>query len=159
MNRMRLMGLPREHKGVWRVLCIIVVLWVFAKLAGCCIMVPRPWGPEVRGDLPDGGYIVFQSRVIGRETDDRLTWVTKDGLRRHFWVDRIHCGFGYVTLKLRDDGKGIWVESDGKVGASLDLATGEFRAEFDTQFEWAKYGQGKAIAEGLTWGILQILLP
>jgi len=122
-------------------------------------MIPHPWGPQIVGFLPDQDKIVFQSRVIGRETDDRLTWITSDGRRKDYWVDRIHAGFDYVVIKLNDNGSGIWIESDGKVAASLDLITGEFRCEQEPQFSWAKFSTGKTIAEGQTTTVLNLFLP
>ena len=149
----------RHFKTFWRMFLLILGLWIVGKFAGCVLMTQGPWGPEVRGRLPDGGHVIFQSRSVGRETDDRLSWIDKDGTRQDFWVDQCHCGFSYVTIKLREDSKGVWVESDGKVGSSLDLITGEFRFEHAVQFEWAQYGEGKVIAEGRTWGIWTILHP
>ena len=122
-------------------------------------MIPGPWGPQVRGNLPSGGYVAFQSRPVGGETDDQLIWVDKEGTSRSFFVDQIHAGFAHVVLKIKDDGNGVWVEADGKVGASLDLNTGMFRAEQDSQFEWAQYGQGRKIGEGRTWSLLQSIYP
>ena len=142
-----------------RLLLGILVIWFVGKVAGCCLMATGPWGPEVRGDLPDGGYVCFQSRPVGRETDKRLVWVAPGGAAREFMVDRTHAGFGRVVLKLRNDGKGVWVEADGKVGASLDLETGEFRPEYASQFDWAAYGAGRIIGAGRTSSILWLLGP
>lgn len=142
-----------------RIAAIILIAWFVGKCSSCLLMLPGPWGPEVRGQLPSGGYLVFQSRPRGRETDDRLTWISGKGETKHFWVDQIHAGFERVVLKRKEDGTGVWVESDGKVGGSLDLGTGEFRAELDPQFPWAQYGTGKKIAEGRTWSFLQVLCP
>ncbi len=43
---------------------------------------------------------------------------------------------------IGDIGSQLWVESDGKVGASIDLTTSDFRAELDPQHKWAEYGTG-----------------
>lgn len=78
---------------------------------------------------------------------------------RYFWIDRIHAGFARVTLKFLRDGDRVWVESDGKVGASLDVNTGEFRSELDPKPAWAKYGQGQKLDEGVTSSVLWLLGP
>ncbi|MCK4625121.1 MAG: hypothetical protein KAV00_07420 [Phycisphaerae bacterium] len=148
-----------KRKVIIRVALFVLLVWIIGKFAGCFLLLPGLWGPKVVGNLPDGGQIIFQSRAMGRESDDRLTWIRKDGKRHDYWVDRVHGGFLYVVIKVREDGKGMWVESDEKVGASLDLETGEFRSEIDPQFEWARYGEGQTIAEGKTWSWRQLLVP
>jgi hypothetical protein len=152
-------GIRRKHHLIFSWLGLVIGIWFLGKVAGLIFLIPHPWGPEVRGSLPMGGFVIFQSRIVGRETDDRLTWIRADGQRQEFWVDRIHAGFEYVTIRLRDNGKGVWVEAYGKVGASLDLTTGEFRAEHDPQFEWAVFGKGEVIGAGRTWSIMSIFLP
>ena len=117
------------------------------------------WGPKVGGILPDGTEVYFQARPGGFETDDRLTVVAPDGDPEHFWVDRVHTGFEYVVLKYNDTGTQLWVESDGKVGASIDLSTKDFRSEHDPQHEWAEYGTGTTLDSGNTFSILSFLRP
>jgi hypothetical protein len=142
-----------------RILKWILALWFIGKIGGCVLAVPGFWGPEVIGVLPNGHKIIFQSRPIGRETDDRLIWIDAEGYRRDYWVDQIHAGFSYVVIKSKDDENGVWIESDGKVGASLDLLTNDFREEQSKQLEWARYGEGNKIAEGRTWSFINIILP
>jgi len=137
----------------------IIALWFIGKIGGCYFGIPGVWGPEISGQLPDGGKVIFQSQPVGRETNDRLTLISSEGKRQDYWVDQIHAGFSYIIIKLKDDGTGIWIESDDKVGASLNLITGDFRDEHSPQFEWAHYGHGKKIAEGRTWSLLNIILP
>ena len=83
----------------------------------------------------------------------------KNGDRSEYWVDQTHAGYNSVVLKVKEDGMGVWVESDGKVGASLDLSAGVFRSEHEKQFSWAVYGKGAKIAEGSTGTILSLLVP
>jgi hypothetical protein len=103
--------------------------------------------------------VTFQTRRVGTETDKRLIWVDSTGLRRLYWVDRSHAGFHHVVLKQTDDGMGVWVESDGKVGASLRLDNGDFRGEFFEQFPWAVYGQGITVGQGTTGSVVWLLVP
>ena len=69
---------------------------------------------------------------------------------RHYWVDRVHAGFEHVVLKYNNTGTQLWVESDGKVGCSIDLTNGDFSAESDPQHPWAKYGTGTTLDSGNT---------
>lgn len=146
-------------KKISRILSPVFCLWFIGKCIGSVLMITGPWGPAVRGDLPTGGHVIFQSRSVGGETDDQLVWINNKGITQSFWVDQIHAGFGYVVLKLSEDGTGVWVEADGKVSASLNLNTGDFRPEQSVQLPFATYGKGQKIGEGRTWSILQILLP
>lgn len=141
----------------WLVLPLVV--WLCVKVNGCYLCQPGPWGPRVGGSLPNGHIVYFQARPVGGETDDRLTWINTEGASREFWVDQIHAGFPHVTLKYNGEGNQVWVESDNKVGASLDLETGEFRAERYEQFPWVIYGEGQSLASGRTWSILWLLGP
>ena len=129
------------------------------KVGGCLLMLTGPWGPRIGGTLPNADSVYFQARPVGRETDDRLTWITPNGETRHFWVDRIHAGFAYVTIKYDDGGNRVWIESDGKVGASIDLRTGDFRSEHEPQHAWAIFGAGTILDAGITFSILGILGP
>lgn len=97
--------------------------------------------------------IYFQARPAGFETDDRLTVIAPNVTPKHYWVDQVHAGFEHVVLKYNNTGNQLWVESDGKVGASIDLTTNDFRAEGDPQHEWAKFGT----AQRSTQGILSVL--
>jgi hypothetical protein len=140
----------------------VVRLWVLLvclKFVGCIFMVTGPWGPEVGGRLPNGHAVYFQARPRGRETDDRLTWIDHQGIVRRFWVDQIHAGFSFVTIKYADGGNLIWVEADGEVGASLDLISGDFRFEQQPQLPGAIYGQGQTLAAGRTWSVSGALGP
>ncbi len=148
----------KHGKRQW--LFYLLIFWILGKTVGCLTLIPHPWGPKVQASLPNGDIVYFQSRSIGRETDDRLTLITfTDDIRYDFWVDQIHAGFGRVIIKLKEDGTGIWIESDGKVGASLDLTIREFRPEYSSQFTWAKLGEGKIIADGQTGNPFNLFLP
>lgn len=165
--------MPKKGLTLKRILIICIIIWCLGKICSYTITtfvfdISRPWGPEIRGVLPDGGYIVFQSRPTSiRETEDRLIWVNADGKRHEFMVDEIHAGYAYILIKIKDDNTGIWVEDHSPssrepyIGASLDLITGEFRAEFDTQFDWAQLNEGNIIAKGKTYKreLWRILLP
>lgn len=148
----------KSKKHVGKIILFVLCLWYLGKTAGCIFMLPGPWGPEIRGPLPGGGYAIFQSRGVGKESNDRLIWFDSKSYREYY-ANQTHAGPQYVILKLREDGKGLWVEWKGTVGASLDLTTGEFRAEQEPQFKWAQYGKGQIIAQGSTWSILQMLVP
>ena len=144
----------RSQNSIWRWLKLLFVPWLCLKIGGCVLMVTGPWGPRVGGRLPNGSEIYFQSRPVGRETDDRLTWISPDGNTQHFWVDRIHAGFGHVTIKYTNNGDRVWIESDGKVGASIDLTSADFRAELDQQHPWASMGSGTLLDSGSTGSII-----
>ena len=148
----------KRTRSLGRVFKQVVVVWLCLKVAGCFILVPGPWGPKVGGKLPNGAEVYFQARSEGRETDDRLTIIVS-GQSTHFWVDRIHAGFGHVTIKYANGGRHVWVESDGKVGASLDMATRDFRGELVEQHDWAVYGSGEELDSGRTWGVIDVIGP
>jgi hypothetical protein len=116
-------------------------------------------GTKNRWQLPNGTGVYFQARPGGFETDDRLTVVVPNMAPKHYWVDREHAGFEYVALKYNNTGKQLWVESDGEVGASIDITTGDFRGEHYPQHEWAKYGTGTTLDSGNTYGIISLLRP
>jgi hypothetical protein len=136
----------------------LLVLWIpFAF--GRVLTGHAPWGPKIGGRLPDGTEVYFQAQPVGFETDDRLTVVAPGMPPQHYWVDRVHGGFEYVVLKHNRTGTQLWVESDGKVGASIDLSTNDFRAESDQQHAWAKYGTGTTLDSGDTSSIISLLSP
>jgi len=135
---------------------LLFMLWILVAI-GRVLTSHAPWGPEIGGKLPDGTEVYFQARPGGFETDDRLTVVAPNMAPQHYWVDRVHGGFEYVVLKHNSTGTQIWVESDGKVGASIDLKTNDFRAESDEQHTWAKYGTGTKLDSGNTSSIISLL--
>ena len=139
-------------------LFVLAVLWI-AVAMGRVLTNCAPWGPPIGGRLPNGTEVFFQARPGGFETDDRLTVIAPNMPTAHHWVDREHCGFEHVVLKYNETGHQVWVESDRKVGASIDLATDDFRSEHDPQHEWAKYGTGTTLASGSTSSILSLLWP
>ena len=139
-------------------LFVLAVLWISFAI-GRVILSCAPWGPQIGGELPNGTAVYFQARPGGFETDDRLTVDAPDTPPTHYWVDRVHGGFEHVVLKYNDTGHQVWVESDRKVGASIDLTTDDFRAESDTQHEWAQYGTGTTLGAGSTSSILSLLRP
>jgi hypothetical protein len=143
---------------VFGALLALLVLWIPIAIARV-LTGHAPWGPKVGGTLPNGIEVYFQARPAGFETDDRLIVVAPNAVPRHFWVDRVHGGFEYVVLRYNATGTQLWVESDGKIGASIDLATMDFRAESDTQHPWATYGKGTTLDAGNTSSILSLLRP
>ncbi|MFN0051873.1 MAG: hypothetical protein ACKV0T_06760 [Planctomycetales bacterium] len=88
-----------------------------------------------------------------------MTWIAPDGATQHFWVDQIHAGFGHVTIKYSGNGDRVWVESDGKVGASIDLLTSDFRSEMHQQHAWAKMGSGTTLDAGFNFSLRWLLYP
>lgn len=151
--------LSSHRPAIVRWLKIVFVAWVCMKIGGCALMLTGPWGPRIGGALPNGHSIYFQARPVGRETDDRLTWISADQKTQHFWVDQIHAGFDHVTVKYTNNGDRVWIESDGKVGASIDLGTSDFRAELDSQHPWATMGAGTTLDAGSTGSIIWLLGP
>ncbi len=144
----------------------VVFLTLLLLLVFCaCFAVGRvltgqaPWGPKIGGKLPNGIEVYFQARPAGFETDDRLTVISPNSPTKHYWVDQVHGGFEHVVLKYNDTGTQLWVESDGKVGASLDLATNDFRSESDRQHDWAVYGTGTTLDSGNTSSIFSLFSP
>jgi len=151
-------GTKTTHLVVFIALMLLCVLWTFFAI-GRVLIGHAPWGPRIGGKLPNGTEVYFQARPGGFETDDRLTVVAPSMMPKHYWVDRVHAGFEQVVLKHNKTGSQLWVESDGKVGASIDLTTGDFRAELDPQHQWAKYGTGTTLDSGNTSSIISILRP
>jgi hypothetical protein len=148
----------RTYLVIFSTLIVLFVLWIPFTI-GRVLTGHAPWGPRIGGKLPNGTEIYFQSRPGGFETDDRLTVVAPNMAPKHYWVDRVHGGFEHVVLKHNITGNQLWVESDGKVRASIDLTTGDFRAEADPQHKWAKYGTGTTLDSGNTSSIISLLRP
>ena len=144
--------------GVIIVIFVLVLLWI-AFAIGRVLIGTAPWGPKVGGKLVTGTEVYFQARPGGFETDDRLTVIAPGAVPKHYWVDTVHAGFAHVVLKYNDTGSQVWVESDGEVGASIDIASGDFRAEHELQHPWAKYGSGRTLDSGLTTTLWSVLRP
>ena len=112
------------------------------------------WGPKIKAELPDGGYVFYKQRFLGGcwlpDSEEVLIWIKSNGNRQRFIIQCCYAGAPYIFIKIKDDGKGIWIEDNGVVTASLDLVTGEFRDPWDDEFEWAKPNEGRIIAEGKT---------
>jgi hypothetical protein len=147
----------KSHVRRW--LKLLFVGWLCMKIGGCYFMMPGPWGPKIGGRLPNSHAVYFQARPVGGETDDRLTWIGPSGNTDHFFVDQIHAGFDHVKVKYSNNGSHVWIESHGVVGASLDLSTGDFRAELDEKHPWAKIGAGTELDSGATWSLLWFIGP
>lgn len=139
----------RTYLVIFGALAVLLVLWIPFTIARV-VTGNAPWGPVIGGKLPNGAEVYFQSRPVGFETDDRLTVIASNVAPKHYWVDQVHGGFEHVVLKYNNTGHQLWVESDGKVGASIDLMTNDFRAELDTQHSWAIYGTGTTLDSGNT---------
>ena len=137
---------------------IVLALWVPFSI-GRVLVGHAPWGPRIGGELPNGTEVYFQARPAGFETDDRLTVIAPNMEPQHYLVDTVHAGFAHVVLKYNDTGSQLWVESDGKVGASIDLETEDFRGEHDPQHEWAIYRTGTTLDSGSTFNIFSLLRP
>ena len=158
------MTLETQHRTKWPyfvvfiTLVLLCVVWVCFSI-GRFLTGQAPWGPRVGGKLPNGTEVYFQARPAGFETDDRLTVIAPNVTPKHYWVDEVHAGFAHVVLKYNNTGKQLWVESDGEVGASIDITTGDFRGEHYPQHEWAKYGTGTTLDSGNTYGIISLLRP
>ena len=148
----------RTNLGIAIAIGLLFVVWIAFSI-GRVLMSNAPWGPRIGGQLSNGTEVYFQSSPGGFETDDRLTVMVPNIPPKHYWVDREHAGFAYVVLKHNQSENQIWVESDGKVGASIDLATSDFRSEHEPQHNWADYGTGTTIDSGYTYGIVSLLRP
>lgn len=144
--------------GLVIVLVVVSLLWIPLAI-GRVLTGTAPWGPKIGGKLPNGSEVYFQARPGGFETDDRLTVLAPGIPAQHYWVDRVHAGFQHVVLKVNDTESQLWVESDGEVGASIDLVTGDFRAEGEQQHAWAKYGSGRTLDSGSTITLWSVLRP
>ena len=138
---------------------LLFMLYVCFTIGSCVLRGNGPWGPKIGGRLPSGTEVYFQARPGGFETDDRLTVVAPEMPPKHYWVDREHVGFEHVVIKYNSTGNQLWVESDRKVGASIDLTTSDFRSEHEPQHDWAKYGSGTTLDSGYTSFILSFLRP
>jgi len=151
--------ISRKHLIIIATLIALVVLWILIAF-GRVLLGVAPWGPRIGGKLPNDTEVYFQARPVHPvETDDRLTVIVPGRAPNHYWVDRVHGGFGHVILKYNKTGSQLWVESDGKVGASIDLATSDFRAESEEQHKWAIYGTGTTLASGNTSSLISLLRP
>jgi hypothetical protein len=148
----------RTYLVILGTLIVLFVLWIPFTI-GRMLTGHAPWGPRIGGKLPNGTEVYFQARPAGFETDDRLTVVAPNMAPKHYWVDQVHGGFEHVVLKYNNTGNQLWVESDGKVGASIDLTNSDFRAEHDTQHNWAAYGTGTTLNSGDTSSIVSLLSP
>ena len=149
----------RKYLVIIATLIVLLVLWIPFTI-GRVLLGVAPWGPRIGGKLPNGTEVYFQARPVHPiETDDRLTVVAPGMTLKHYWVDRVHGGFGHVVLKYNKTGSQLWVESDGKFGASIDLTTSDFRAEGDPQHKWAQYGTGTTLDSGNTSSLLSLLRP
>ena len=144
--------------AIFGLLVLVAVLWLVLSV-GRLLTGTAAWGPEVGGTLPNGVEVHFQARPAGFETDDRLTVRAPGAAREDHMVDQVHAGFAHVVLRYLDRGDRVWVESDGKVGASIDLTTGDFRAEGETQHDWAVLGAGTVLDSGDTSSVLSFLSP
>jgi hypothetical protein len=152
----------RTYLVIFSTLMLLFVLWICLSIVlniGRVLTGNAPWGPRIGGKLPNGTEVFFQARPAGFETDDRLTVVAPSVAPKHYWVDRVHAGFEHVVLKYNNTGNQLWVESDGTVGASIDLTTSDFRAEHDPQHKWANYGAGTTLDSGNTRSIISLLRP
>lgn len=143
---------------IFGTIVVLSVLWICFSI-GRVLTDNAAWGPRIGGQLPNGTEVYFQARPAGFETDDRLTVVAPNAAPKHYWVDRVHGGFEHVVLKYNTTGYQLWVESDGTVGASIDLTKNDFCAEGDPQPEWAKYGTGTTLDSGNTSSIFSLLRP
>jgi len=148
----------RTYIVIFSTLILLSVLWVCLKI-GSVLTGHANWGPKIGGKLPNGTEVYFQARPAAFETDDRLIVIAPNVMPKHYWVDRVHAGFEHVVLKYKNTGNQLWVESDSKVGASIDLVTNEFRAEGDPQHKWAKFGTGTTLDSGNTYSIISLLRP
>ncbi|MCB1276955.1 hypothetical protein [Prosthecobacter sp.] len=149
----------RKYFIIIATIIVLVVLWILFAI-GRVLLGVAPWGPRIGGKLPNGTEVYFQARPVHPiETDDRLTVVVPGMAPEHYWVDRVHGGFGHVVLKYNQTGSQLWVESDGKVGASIDLTTSDFRAEGELQHKWAQYGTGTTLDSGNTSSLILLLRP
>ena len=137
---------------------LLIVLWVPFSI-GRAVLGFAPWGPKIGGKLPNGTMVYFDARPVAFETDDRLTVIAPGVAPKHYWVDRVHGGFKHVVLKHDKTGGKVWVESDGKVGASIDLANGDFREEGAKQHPWAVCGSGTVLDSGSTSSFLYLFRP
>lgn len=149
----------KKYVVIIATLIVLIVLWIVFAI-GRVVLGGAPWGPKIGGKLPNGTEVYFQARQVHPiETDDRLTVVAPGTEPKHYWVDRVHGGFGHVVLKYNQTGSQFWVESDGKVGASIDLTTSDFRSEGDPQHKWALYGTGITLDSGNTSSLISLLRP
>ena len=132
----------RSPSSIWRWVKFLFVAWLCLKVGRLLLDGDRTLGAASGGRLRMEAKSTFRARPVGRETEDRFN---VDITRRRgpaLLVDRIHAGFDYVTIKYTDNGDRAWVESDGKVGASIDLTTADFRSELDRQHPWGVNGIG-----------------
>jgi len=149
------------RKTAWKWCRNVLALWLFCKFWSTMLMLaPGPWGPTVEGVLPNGERIAFKSRFYGRETDDELS-VHSSGRGEHVYiVNAVHAAnISFVRIACQPDGRRVWLESNGKVVASLNLESDEFTSEGEKPAAWARLGEGITIAEGSTRRWWQFVVP
>lgn len=151
-----------KHKKYFKIFLIgYLLIWISGKLTTCIMSVESDWGPEVSARLNSGDVIVFRSRSVGKETDDQLVWIKSSGESIYYWVDQIHAGFYFVSIKTSNAQDRIWIESDGMVKSALDLSTGEFWDESKIKPSWAAYGTGLLVGSGYTkkFSFFEFIVP
>ena len=125
-------------------------------------MLPGPWGPTVIGRLPDGTQVSFRARRHGRESEEYLTLESGDGLTREFCVNCTHAsGIGYVQIRHLTNPQTLYVESDGRVVATIDMTKDEFYQEGVSPPQWVPSREASTIAEGRVrpWFLIDLLWP
>jgi hypothetical protein len=107
--------------------------------------------------LPGGGSVTYRNqsprmRLMGpADTEKILTWVRPEGQSQDYPIESIGGGYRDLELRVRKDGKAIWLISHDwkRIVATLDLQSGRFTGGlFGTVYHWGEDGQDESAASG-----------
>ncbi|RYX84695.1 hypothetical protein EON83_08650 [bacterium] len=102
--------------------------------------------------LPDGGSVIYRNqaprmRLMGpADTQKLLRWQRPDGRSHDYPISNGGGGYRDLELRLRTDGKALWLISWDwkKIVATLDLKTGRFTGEGGVAYNWNVDGQDES---------------
>ncbi len=103
--------------------------------------------------LPDGTRVHFCIRdhaTPGKDTIKVIEVTRPTGTPREYTFGGGHAGYEQVQLRMNEAGSVVWVvdPSAGRVGCSLDLATGRF-VEEQPKGQLAAHPRGVEVASGV----------
>lgn len=158
-------GVDRPNRFFWRRRLLSVMKWyliavlVLKPIVYTVFQIPGRWSGPIEGVLADKRVIQYWSRFNGRETDDLLCLVDGSIVTQHVINDTHALNVVYITIRVSNDSRLLWVEGHGRVLSSLELDTGQFWKEGLAQPSGATYGNGLVVASGWTINFIDVFLP
>jgi hypothetical protein len=142
-----------------RTLRLLWYAFVYYLIIRPCVIIlfsiPGPWGPSLSATLPLGEKVIFRCRRRGGETDELLYVDYGNKGVREYCVNCTHAlGVKYARLKYAADNRSLFVESGGRVIATLELDSNTFYGENMQQPLWLMNGPVETLVEGWTRYIL-----